>query len=159
MAAAASWVMYFCVNCKNLLMKTNGERVLWKFYKEKDAQTRLHIATLWFAHYIKLLRLIPILNPVFDSDLTMCALPTLRTFIKDRRQSWSAPWWSLWKTSGCSSSRMASALLKNVMWFCCRNSCMFKWMRPCKRPAIIGRCLGRGKTVSRLNQLLLKQKI
>lgn len=75
----------------------------------------------------------------------MCALPTWRTFIKDKRQSWSAPWWPLWKTSGCSSSRMASTLLKKVMWFCCRNSCMFKWMRPCKRPAIIGRCLGRGK--------------
>lgn len=89
----------------------------------------------------------------------MCALPTWRTFIKDKRQSWSAPWWPLWKTSGCSSSRMASTLLKKVMWFCCRNSCMFKWMRPCKRPAIIGRCLGRGKTVSRLNQLLLEQKI
>lgn len=89
----------------------------------------------------------------------MCELPTWRTFIKDKRQSWSAPWWPLWKTSGCSSSRMASTLLKNVMWFCCRNSCMFKWMRPCKRPAIIGRCLGRGKTVSRLKQLLLEQKI
>lgn len=28
MAAEALWVMYFCVNCKNLLMKINGERVL-----------------------------------------------------------------------------------------------------------------------------------
>lgn len=73
----------------------------------------------------------------------MSELPTWRTLMKDRRQSWSAPWWSLWKTSGCSSSRMASTLLKKVMWFCCRNSCMFKWMRPCRSPAIMGRCLGR----------------
>lgn len=90
----------------------------------------------------------------------MSELPTWRTLIKDRRQSWSAPWWSLWKTSGCSSSRMASTLLKKVMWFCCRNSCMFKWMRPCRSPAIMGRCLRRirRKTVS-LNQLLVEQRV
>lgn len=69
--------------------------------------------------------------------------PTCRTFINERRQSWSALWWSLWKTSGCSSSRMASTLLKNAMWFCCLNSCRFRWMRPCSRPAIMGRCLRR----------------
>lgn len=87
----------------------------------------------------------------------MSELPTWRTLIKDRRQSWSAPWWSLWKTSGCSSSRMASTLLKKVMWFCCRNSCMFKWTRPCRSPAIMGRCLGR---IRRKNtQLLVEQRV
>lgn len=75
----------------------------------------------------------------------MCERPTWRTFMKERRQSWSALWWSLWKTSGCSSSKIASTLLKNVMWFCCRNSCMFRWMRPCKRPATMGRCLKKRK--------------
>lgn len=65
--------------------------------------------------------------------------------MKERRQSWTAPWWSLWKTSGCSSSRIASTLLKKVKWFCCLNSRRFKWIRLCKRPAIIGRCLERGK--------------
>lgn len=87
--------------------------------------------------------MISILNPVVK--IWVCEPPTWRTFIKDRRQSWSALWWSLWKTSGCRSSRIASTLLKNVIWFCCRNSCMFRWMRPCKRPAIIGRCLERKK--------------
>lgn len=75
----------------------------------------------------------------------MCERPTWRTFMKERRQSWSALWWSLWKTSGCSSSKIASTLLKNVMWFCCRNSCMFRWMRPCKSPATMGRCLKKKK--------------
>lgn len=136
MAAAASRVMYFCVNCKNLLMKTNGERVLWKFYNRKGAQTRVNICSSLKQGATS------DLNPKSHSeDLTVCEPPTWRTFMKDRRQSWSALWWSLWKTSGCSSSRMASTLLKNVMWFCCRNSFMFRWMRPCKRPAIIGRCL------------------
>lgn len=73
---------------------------------------------------------------------------TWRTFMKDRRQSWTALWWLLWKTSGCNSSKMASALLKNVMWFCCRNSCIFKWTRPCKRPAIMGKCLDLKKNTS-----------
>lgn len=134
MAAAASWVMYFCVNCKNLLMKTNGLRVLWKFCKTKDAKNfYLKLKHVVMSSYIS------ILNPVVN--IWQREPPTWRTLMKDRRQSWSALWWSLWKTSGCSSSRMASTLLKKVMWFCCRNSCMFRCMRPCKRPAIIGRCL------------------
>lgn len=32
--------MYFCVNCKNLLMKTNGERDLWQFYTERNIQRK-----------------------------------------------------------------------------------------------------------------------
>lgn len=50
--------MYFCVNCKNLLMKTNGERVLWKFYDKKDAQTHMNI------NYLKLI------EKVVTSDLS-----------------------------------------------------------------------------------------
>lgn len=40
MAADALWVMYFCVNCRNLLMNTSGERDLWKFYEDGDEHPR-----------------------------------------------------------------------------------------------------------------------
>lgn len=147
--------MYFCVNWRNLLMKTNGERVLWKFYKtrerhkhEKDTIKILFVA---FGR-------IPILNPLMKIWKHV-ELPTWRTFIKDKRQSWSALWWSLWKTSGCRSSRIASTLLKNVMWFCWRNSCMFRCMRPCRRPAIMGRCLEGQKKQKRISNQLKHKSI
>ena len=66
---------------------------------------------------------------------------TWRTIMKESRQSCSALWWSLWNTSGCSSSRMASTLRKKARWFCCRNSWKLRWMRPCNSPATMGRCL------------------
>lgn len=70
------------------------------------------------------------------------ARPTRSRRMKESRQSHSAPWCSLWNTCGCSSSRTPSTCRKKVRWFCCRNSWKLRCVRPWRRAATMGRCLG-----------------
>lgn len=72
---------------------------------------------------------------------TSCLAPTRSRRTNERRQSHRAPWCSFWKTRGCSSSKMPSTCKKKARWFCCRNSWKFRCVRPCRRAAIMGRCL------------------